>query len=140
MDIIEQQTVEIDRLRSALADADRRLGEMEQRKDIAYEERNRVVAGLAWMAIWAMPENGPPRSLGLVPNADAERRLGEANGLAESVAHALSVALPMVKGYAAEHRVGRNEELALWVADRLQDWIDAGYAVRALSNARGSEG
>ena len=63
----------------------------------------------------------------------------KANGLAESVAHALSVALPMVKGYAAEHRVGRNEELALWVADRLQDWIDAGYAVRALSNARGSE-
>jgi hypothetical protein len=52
---------------------------------------------------------------------------GSRQELADSLAHALSVALPMVKGYAAEHRVGRNEEIALWVADRLQDWIDAGY-------------
>lgn len=49
-------------LRRVVRDQRKALKEMEARKDAAYEERNRVVAALAWMAIWAGWKAGVART------------------------------------------------------------------------------
>lgn len=58
----------------------------------------------------------------------AESFAQEALGLLAEARHALKVVMPMVKGYAAEHQVGRNRQIAQWAEHIADKGTDAAMA------------
>jgi exonuclease VII large subunit len=55
--------------------------------------------------------------------------LAEARGDKERLLHALNVVLPMARGYAVEHNVGKNNQIVSWA-----ELIAGSYAIDAARN------